>query len=75
MKPAYPVFAGELAKRGYTKSAMAKKIGVSQRTFYSKFFGNTEFTFSEAITIQQEFFPDIDIAHLFTKSTASVTTE
>lgn len=68
MIPAYPVFAGELAKRGYTKSEIAKKIGVSQRTFYSKFYGNTEFTFSEASTIQREFFPDIDAAHLFSKA-------
>lgn len=68
MVSVYPVLVGEIAKRGYRKSAIAKRMGVSSRTLYSKLAGTTEFTLSEANIIQRDFFPDMDKDSLFAMS-------
>lgn len=61
----YRVLVGEIAKRNYKKSDIAKSIGVTPRTFYSRLIGKSDFTLSEASTIQREFFPDMDKDTLF----------
>lgn len=63
----YPELVGELAKRGLTKSAVAKGIGISQRTFYSKLTGRTDFTLSEVNAIHARFFPDMNKDSLFSR--------
>lgn len=56
----YPVLVGEIAKRGIKKSVIAESIGVSTKTFYNKMAGFAPFTWPEACTIQERFFPDMD---------------
>lgn len=64
----YGVLVGEIAKRNYRKSDIAKSIGISPRTFYSRLTGRSDFTLSEAATIQREFFPDMDKDTLFSQA-------
>ena len=61
----YPELVGTMAKRNLTRTAVAKQIGISTRTFYSKLIGETEFTLSEAKAIRNTFFPDMPLEALF----------
>ena len=56
----YPILAGEIAKRGIKKKAIAKSIGVCD-----KLAGNAPFTWPEVKTIRHQFFPDLDPDYLF----------
>ncbi len=50
---AYPTLAGEIAKRGIKKNAIAKHLGISDRTFYNKLYGIADFTWTtENLAIQ-----------------------
>jgi len=62
---AYPELIGEMAKRRLTRTSIAKELGISTRTLYSKLSGNTDFTLSEANAIHSAFFSDLDKEHLF----------
>lgn len=68
MKVVYPELIGSLARKSITKIRIANALGISQRTLYSKLTGATDFTFSEANKIQQQFFPDVPIDKLFCRS-------
>ncbi len=68
MTVAYPVLIGELARRGIKKNTIAKHIGISERALYNKLSGNVSFTWDEAITIKDSFFPDIDPQRLFARA-------
>lgn len=68
MQQMYPVFSGEIAKRGIRKTTIAKAIGVSYNAFYNKMRGVASFTFDEACTIQERFFPDMDLRNLFRRA-------
>ena len=57
---AYPELVGEMAKRGITRTSIARAIGISTRTLYSKMAGSTDFTLSEANKIHAMFFRDMD---------------
>lgn len=70
MVATYPELVGEMAKRGLTRTSVAKKIGISSRTLYSKLMGDTDFTLSEANAIHAAFFPDVDKELLFSRSDA-----
>lgn len=61
----YPELVGAMAKRNLTRSAIAKEIGITPRTLYSKLSGETDFTLSEARAIHDTFFPDMDKETLF----------
>lgn len=61
----YPVLIGEIAKRGYKKNAIAKKIGICPRALTNKLNGKTDFTWKEIKVIQKEFFPDMTKDELF----------
>lgn len=65
MTVVYPELIGEMAKRQLTRVQVAKAIGVSTRTLYSKLTGETDFTLSEAKTIHNQFFPDVPQDSLF----------
>lgn len=65
MNTIYPELVGEMAKRSYKKIEVAKIIGVSPRTLYSKLIGETDFTLSEANEIQRQLFPDMNKDDLF----------
>lgn len=61
----YPNFIGEIAKRDIKKKDIAKALGVSYKTFYSRFKGKSSFTLAEAEIIVHHFFPDLSPDYLF----------
>ena len=65
---AYPELVSAMAKRRITRKSVAGELELSPRTLYDKIMGKSEFTFSEANKIHSEFFPDLDIVTLFSKS-------
>ena len=68
MQIVYPTLIGEIAKRGIKKSVMADRIGISERSLYSKLSGKVSFTWEEVQAIKTVFFPDLDTNTLFAKS-------
>lgn len=68
MAVAYPALAGEIAKRGIKKSAIARRIGISERALYNKLSGNVSFTWDEVIAINSCFFPDFNPTQLFARA-------
>lgn len=64
----YPILAGEIAKRGIKKSAIASAIGISYRAFYNKLSGDAPFTWPEVCQINNQFFPDMDKNELFSRA-------
>lgn len=61
----YPALEGEIAKRGMKKGAIAKALGITERTLRKKLSGESPFTWDEACEIHYRFFPDVEIATLF----------
>lgn len=61
----FPILAGEIAKRGIKKKAIANTIGVCDRALNNKLSGRTPFTLPEAQAINRTFFPDMQIDVLF----------
>lgn len=74
MLPIYPVLVGEIAKRGIKKTAIAKQIGVTERTLYNKLYGLAPFTWPEVCEIKNCFFPDLDQETLFRRAGDSEST-
>lgn len=65
---AYPELVGAMAKQNIAKKAVAKEVGITPRTLYSKLTGETEFTLKEANIIHSVFFPDMDKETLFKRA-------
>lgn len=65
MTPKYSTLAGEIAKRGIKKTAIADATGMSARALYNKILGVTPFTWPEVCEIQSRFFPDMAKEDLF----------
>lgn len=61
----YPNLAGEIARRGVKKVAISRHLGISYRSFSNKMNGRSPFTLNEAMSIQRQFFPSVDIDDLF----------
>ena len=55
----YPVLIGEIAKRGIKKTAIASRLGISNRCLYNKLCGVSSFTWEEICIITDCFFPDM----------------
>lgn len=68
MSAIYPVLAGEIAKRGIKKSAIAKGANMCHKSFTGKMNGKSPFSLPEAISIRDTFFPDIALETLFSKT-------
>ena len=68
MRVIYPELIGGLAKKSVKKGDVAKALGISPRTLYSKLVGDTDFTLSEANILQRQFFPDMDHETLFKRA-------
>ena len=68
MSNIYLVLSDEIARRGIRKTAIAKAIRVSYHAFYNKMTGVSSFTVEEAISIQERFFPDMDLRTLFRRT-------
>lgn len=64
----YPTLAAEIAKRGIKKIAIARQLGISERTLYNKLTGKAKFTWPEVLAINSCFFPDYDPTILFSQS-------
>ena len=62
----YPTLAGEIAKRGIKKVAIAKQLSISEKTLYNKLQGLVDFTWPEVLAINSCFFPDMTPQALFT---------
>lgn len=60
----YPELEGQIAARGIRKTAIAKRIGCSERALYSKLAGKTQFTWDEVNVMNTTFFPDMMPADL-----------
>jgi DNA-binding XRE family transcriptional regulator len=65
----YTVLIGEIAKRGIKKKAIAKKIGICDKSLRNKLNGTVPFTWPEAKMICHTFFPDISVDKLFYEET------
>lgn len=68
-KVMYPVLEGQIAARGIKKTAIAKRIGCSERSLYSKLSGKTQFTWAEVRDMNKTFFPDMASEQLMCTST------
>lgn len=66
----YPVLAGKIAERGIKKSAIAKRLNITQKSFRNKMIGDAPFTWPEVSTLQKVFFPDIDKETLMRRTRA-----
>ena len=64
----YPILVAEMAKNKMTKTTVARTIGISTRSLYSKLNGKTDFTLSEADKIHSVFFPYVSKDELFSRS-------
>lgn len=62
---AYPILAGEIAKRGIKKKTIAQSIGVCDKSLNNKLSGRVPFTWPEVKTIRYRFFPDMTPDELF----------
>lgn len=56
----YPELEGQIAARGIKKTVIAKRIGCTERSLYSKLSGKTQFTWDEVATMNDVFFPDVE---------------
>lgn len=64
----YPELVAGMAKRQVTRTAVARRLGITPRTLYAKLSGETDFTLSEANTIRSAFFPDVKMDVLFSRA-------
>lgn len=55
----------ELDRKGISTRALARLIGVSEKTAWNKANGQNEFSVSEAITVKHELFPEYEYEYLF----------
>lgn len=69
----YPTLAGEIAKRGIKKKAIAASIGVCQKSLTNKLSGKAPFTWPEVRKIKTQFFPDMKLDELFAECDESGT--
>lgn len=67
MPVCYPNLAGEIARRGIKKKAIAASIHVCGKSLWKKMNGKVQFTWPEVKTIRETFFPDMDVDYLFEK--------
>lgn len=63
--PAFPNLERMIQDRGIKVTAICRKIGISQKTFYDKRIGKSQFTWNEVCGIQEFFFPDVEKNVLF----------
>jgi DNA-binding CsgD family transcriptional regulator len=54
-----------MAKRRITNEAIANLLGIHRNSVYNKIRGMGTFSVDEAITIRNNFFPDMKIEELF----------
>lgn len=62
---AYVNLRAEMARQGVTVKQLAKSLGVSLKTASNRLSGKTEFTLGEALVINNDLFPECELAYLF----------
>lgn len=67
----YPTLAGEIAKRGIKKKAIAEHLGICNKSLNNKLSGRVPFTWEEVKLIRSQFFPDMSPDDLFETNVAS----
>ena len=63
--PYFPNLAGEIARRGIKKKAMADALNICNRSLNNKLSGRVPFTWDEVKLIRSQFFPDMSPDDLF----------
>ena len=63
--PYFPNLAGEIARRGIKKKAIADALNICNRSLNNKLSGRVPFTWDEVKLIRSQFFPDMSLDDLF----------
>ena len=63
--PYFPNLAGEIARRGIKKKAIADALSICNRSLNNKLSGRVPFTWDEVKLIRSQFFPDMSPDDLF----------
>ena len=63
--PYFPNLAGEIARRGIKKKAIADALNICNRSLNNKLSGRVPFTWDEVKLIRSQFFPDMNPDDLF----------
>lgn len=66
----YEILEAELRKKNISNAAVASLLNCSEKTFYNKLHGNTEFTLTEGFLIHRNLLPEYNIDYLFTRAKA-----
>lgn len=61
----FPNLKAEIARKAIKEKDIAKKIGLSAKTFSSRMTGRSDFTLREMMAIKKHFFPDLSLEYLF----------
>lgn len=59
-----------LSSKGVSTLAVAKLLGVTEKTAYNKITGESEIYFNEAIKITDNFLPEYNMRYLFSEAQA-----
>lgn len=68
----YVNLRAEMARQGVTVKQLAKLLGVSLKTASNRLSGKTEFTLGEALAINNDLFPECELAYLFYRQAAAM---
>lgn len=63
----YNNLEAEIIRKRIRKQEIAREIGRTYNTLILKLAGKYAFTYDEAVTIQEKFFPECDLKELFKK--------
>ena len=61
----YSNLKAEMARKGITGETMSQFLNIHRNSFYNKVSGDSSFSVNEAMKIQTQFFPDLDLDYLF----------
>lgn len=64
----YPNLIHELRKKNITNKAVSELIGTTEKTLFNKVNGATEFTLTEAMSINSNLLPEFRLEYLFTRT-------
>lgn len=55
----------EMKRNGVSRIDIAETLGVSYRTIHSKFNGESEWSYTDCVTVRDKYFPDMSLEYLF----------
>lgn len=74
VKIAYPNLDAEIKKRGVKRIAIATALEISGPALRHKLQGKVPFSFPQAQTLRDRFFPDLSLDYLFDRGGGNTTT-